>query len=378
MPETPSATAALQEALLPFGADACPHARDVWKTLAASGLVSALYNDPSPDARWGLDPERLRTTLTALDAVLPLGVTLSFCVQAATALPLLLDAPPDSLAGRTAAEATAGQLTLALAATDSDAAGSDLTAMGTRLEQEGDTLVLTGGKRWIVNALTADQALVLARRRPGKHFTHFSLLLVPLTASGVRVEPADTLWFDGAGIGSLHFDGVRLPTDHLIGSPSRGLAAFARRINTERLASGLWANALAARVLSQTRQMLTRRRIAGAPQWDNAAVRQEFATVLLDQQRLDALCEKTYSPAPDAPPPAAAAALLKAAGAETLDRVLTVCARLQGAQAFARDGLHHLRTEAAMFGIAGGTSHTLRDLIADHAETLLDTRNTAS
>ncbi|MFB1048975.1 acyl-CoA dehydrogenase family protein [Streptomyces chrestomyceticus] len=243
--------------------------------------------------------------------------------------------------------------------------------MDTRIEQEGGTLVLTGGKRWIVNATTADHALVLARRRPGDHFSHFCLLLVPLTAPGVRAEPADTLWFDGAGIGSLHFDRVRLPADHLIGSPSRGLAAFARRISAERLASGLWA-------LARTHRALTRRRIAKAPQWDNAAVRQEFAAALIDQQRLRALCDTVCAPAPDGPPPAVAAALLKAAGADTLERVLTLCARLQGAEAFERGGLHQLRTEAAMFGIVGGTGHTLRDVVADHTEVLLDARRTAS
>ncbi|MFD5203932.1 acyl-CoA dehydrogenase family protein [Streptomyces sp. NPDC058375] len=378
MPETPDLRSRVEEALASIGADGTTPARDVWKTLGTAGILSTLYKESTRDDRYGLDPAALRTTLTVLDATLPLASTLSFCVQAATALPLLRDAPPGGPPSDIARQAEEGRCVLALAATDADAAGSDLTAMGTRVETDGDTLVLTGGKRWIVNATTADHALVLARRRPGDHFSNFSLLLVPLTAPGVRADPTDTLWFSGSGVGSLHFDGVRLPTDHIIGSPSRGLAAFTRRITTERLASGLWADALTRRVLAATYRMLTERRIADGPQWAHAAVRHDMAAALLGAQRLQALCDHASAPATDHLTPTVTTAVLKAAGAETLEQVLNMCAQLQGARAFAHTGLHHLRTEAAMFGIAGGTSHTLRELIADHADTLLGVRECPS
>ncbi|MFB1048976.1 hypothetical protein [Streptomyces chrestomyceticus] len=111
MPETLTARPTapdLDAVLARLRTDPAPSARAVWQTLAASGTVGALYDGPTPDTRWGLDPRRLRTLLTALDTAFPLGTTLSFCVQAATALPLLRDAPPDSPAGHTAAQALAG------------------------------------------------------------------------------------------------------------------------------------------------------------------------------------------------------------------------------------------------------------------------------
>jgi citronellyl-CoA dehydrogenase len=63
--------------------------------------------------------------------------------------------------------------------------------------------------------------------------------------------------------------------------------------------------------------------------------------------------------------------VLKASIAESLEHVLGECARLLGAEAFVDDGLAQLRSEAGMFGIAGGASGAMLAGIADHAEDLL-------
>ncbi|XVV01037.1 hypothetical protein ACQPW3_26915 [Actinosynnema sp. CA-248983] len=63
--------------------------------------------------------------------------------------------------------------------------------------------------------------------------------------------------------------------------------------------------------------------------------------------------------------------VVKVAVAESVDRVLAVCAELVGAESFADGGVAGLRAEAAMFGIAGGASGALLAGIADHADELL-------
>ncbi|MFD4789933.1 acyl-CoA dehydrogenase family protein, partial [Streptomyces sp. NPDC058459] len=66
-----------------------------------------------------------------------------------------------------------------------------------------------------------------------------------------------------------------------------------------------------------------------------------------------------------------AAALVKAAAGETADHVLDVCAHLCGADGFTAAGMQHRRAEAALFGIAGGSTETVLASVADHAEALL-------
>ncbi|MFF3500642.1 acyl-CoA dehydrogenase family protein [Streptomyces sp. NPDC003247] len=349
-------------------------AAQVWRNLGRDGTIASLFHGPDVDERYGLAPLRLAALLTDLDARYDLGTTLGVCVQLAAALPLLRDLPgQQALAVRRRAER--GETTVALAATDDGVPGSDLTAMTTRIDHDPDTgqWTLHGGKRWITNATTAEYALVLARHRPGTHFTDFSLLLLPLDTPGVRVEAEPTDCFTGSGVGSLRFESVRLSPDGLPGRPGRGLAAFTRRIGTDRLASGLWANALSRRVLAQTRTRLGDRSYLGRTQVQDPAVRQEFAAAVIRQQALQALCARACAPGTAGTPPVAAlTATLKAAGAATVDHVVRTCARLRGADAFRTKGLHRLAAEAAMFGVAGGTTRVLRDTVADHADALLD------
>lgn len=331
-----------------------------WAELGAAGQISGTYRDGRPEQ--GVDPERLRALLGYLDAGGDIGMVLSACVQLATVLPLLAETAPGSVA--TTATLSGSSVT-ALAATDAGP-GSDLTALGTRIEDAPDGVVVTGTKMWITNATIADWLLVLARRRPGPHFTNFSWVLVPTDTPGVSVEPADTDLFTGAGIGHVHLDAVAVPRDTVVGGAGRGLPLFARHIAVERLAGGLWASALCHRALSTTKQWLTGR----GDLWSRDVVRERFARALVLARQLDTLAVM-LGPQIATRHDHAAAALLKAATGITVDQVLGECAHLQGSEGFTTSGLQRLRVEAAVFGIAGGATEVVLSDVADHADRLL-------
>ncbi|MEU0842634.1 acyl-CoA dehydrogenase family protein [Streptomyces sp. NPDC005962] len=92
-------------------------------------------------------------------------------------------------------------------------AGSDLSAIETTVTTDGDTLVLTGRKKWVTAADYADLLLVIARMDEGA-----AVVVVPRTAPGVRVRRvADPLGCRAAGHADVQLDGVRLPLDSLLG-----------------------------------------------------------------------------------------------------------------------------------------------------------------
>jgi hypothetical protein len=62
---------------------------------------------------------------------------------------------------------------------------------------------------------------------------------------------------------------------------------------------------------------------------------------------------------------------LKAAYAESAERILSECVSLRGADSFRDGGLARLREQAAMFGIAGGATGAMLAGVADHADELL-------
>lgn len=197
----------------------------VWRALGAAGIVEALYPDGVQP-----DPRRLSALLTELDARCPLGVTLSVCVQVATVLPLLAGATGP--AERARRGMLRGETVVALAVTDSAGSGSDLLDAATRVKLGDDGAVLDGGKDWITNATSCDAALVLARHREARHFTSFCWVLVPADAPGVTVGSAGRA-FAGSGVGHLCFAGVALGPDAVLGRPGRALAGFARQVGVK-------------------------------------------------------------------------------------------------------------------------------------------------
>lgn len=337
----------------------------VWSVLGRAGLIELGYRGGEVGS--GAVPERLGALLTAVDARFEVGATLSVCVQLATALPVL--ATGSGPAAHALAEAVAGRTTVALAATDTGT-GSDLTALETEARVDDSGIVLTGGKRWITNATTADWFLVLARHRSGRHFTSFTWVLVPSSAPGVRVRPAETDLFGGSGAGHVDFDAVHLDRGHVVGRLGRGLASFARHIATERLAGALWSVALCRRTLQYTLRWLTARPNGDGTLWDLGSVRQRFATCLVRIRELDALANELADGIVTGRD-SSAAALLKAAVGTTVDGVLAECAQLQGAEGFTATGAQRLRAQAGIFGIGGGTTELVLSAVADDAESLL-------
>lgn len=337
--------------------------RRLWARLGAAGALRGIYREELPER--GVIPARLRDLIVRTEAEEGTGPLLSVCVQAATVLPLLAEAgrrePAVADVSRRMLDGTS---VVALAATDIGP-GSDLTALTTHTEQTDAGTVLRGTKRWITNAVHADLLLVLARRRPGPHFTNFTWYLVPTDDPRVEVEAASGPYFTGSGAGHIHLDGVPVLADVPVGGAGRGLALFARHIAVERLAGGLWAVAACRRALADTRDRLADRGL-----WQQPAIRQRLAAAVVRTRQLETLVE-ALGPAIAAEHDHTGAALVKAAAGDTAEHVLDVCAHLCGADGFAAAGMQHRRAEAALFGIAGGSTETVLASVADQAEALL-------
>ncbi|MDQ1739374.1 MAG: citronellyl-CoA dehydrogenase [Pseudonocardiales bacterium] len=350
--------------------------KQLWAELGAAGLLARAYQDGDP-AR-GLDWRGLAGLFTEVDSAVGAGAGLSFCVQVASALPLLAvaaareaGAAPDALTPMTSVtrQVLAGRQVVALAATDVTP-GADLTSLQTTVAISPDSITVSGAKHWIASAVFADYLAVLARHRPGTHFTSFTWVLVPADVPGVSVQPADSELFRGSGTGHVSLREVTLPRTNLLGSPGRGLVEFAQHIAVERLVSALWAITLCRRMICQTKAYLEERQSSTGPLWSVAEIRRRVARCLVATQQLQALVE-SKADAIVAGRDHLGAALLKASSAEVVDRVLGECAHLQGAHGFATGGAQEVRAQGALWGIGGGTTEVVLSAVADGAEHLL-------
>jgi alkylation response protein AidB-like acyl-CoA dehydrogenase len=116
-----------------------------------------------------------------------------------------------------------GELRAAFAMTEAHA-GSDLQAIRTRAERDGDDYVITGEKTWITNALRAPLLTLLLKTDPAADPPHrgMSTLVVekePGKADlpGLTIRPLDKLGYKGLETCSLTFDGLRVPAANLLG-----------------------------------------------------------------------------------------------------------------------------------------------------------------
>ena len=122
------------------------------------------------------------------------------------------------LAARWLPRLARGEMIGAFAATEPNA-GSDLGSIRTTLDLEGAEARLDGEKAYVTNARFAGCFTVLART--GRSHT---LVLVPADTAGVSIDgEEDKLGIRASSTATVRFDGVRLPKDHVLGEPGRGL-----------------------------------------------------------------------------------------------------------------------------------------------------------
>lgn len=144
-----------------------------------------------------------------------------------------------------------GEVIGAFALTESEA-GSDPSALTTTAARDGDDYVIDGAKRFITNAPEADVFMVFARTGgPGSR--GISTFLVEKGADGLRVGPSDEkMGQRGAHTAEVFFDGVRVPTDALVGTEGTGFRTAMASLAHGRVSIAAVCVGLAQRILDET------------------------------------------------------------------------------------------------------------------------------
>jgi acyl-CoA dehydrogenase len=187
----------------------------------------------------------------------------AFAMQGLGSYPVTL-AGSDALRSRLLPAVARGEEICAFALTEPEA-GSDVAAMQTTAEPDGDGVVLRGEKCWISNAGLASSYVVFAREveadAEGK--PRFSAFWLPGDAPGLEVEPMQVI--APHPIGRVFFNGVRVPAEHRVGEAGRGLRVAFSTLDVFRVSVGAAALGLADRALQETVAHLKARVQFGKP-----------------------------------------------------------------------------------------------------------------
>ncbi len=122
-------------------------------------------------------------------------------------------------------------------------AGSDLVALRTAAERDGDDYVINGTKIWTSYANHADYCFLLARTEPeSKRHKGISVLLVPMNTPGIELREIPSV------VGHRYFHEVfftdaRVPASCRLGPENEGWAVVSHALQYERVGAPRYARA---------------------------------------------------------------------------------------------------------------------------------------
>ena len=137
-----------------------------------------------------------------------------------------------------------GELRGGIALTEPDC-GTDLQAVRTRAERQGNAYIVNGTKTWITNSVEGDILAVLVKTDPAAEPRHrgMSLLLVE-QGEGVATSKLNKLGYRGVDTGEVVLDRCQVPFDNLVGGEEgRGCSRFSPVSNS---AASTWRPAASA------------------------------------------------------------------------------------------------------------------------------------
>jgi alkylation response protein AidB-like acyl-CoA dehydrogenase len=113
-------------------------------------------------------------------------------------------------------------------------AGSDLAALQTRGEVDGDHIVVNGAKMWTTDAKYADFQELLIRSEPGsQRHKGLSWLICDMRTPGIEIRPIRTMLND-EHVNMVFYDDVRIPIGNVVGKLGEGWSTALSTLAFER------------------------------------------------------------------------------------------------------------------------------------------------
>ncbi|MEG2804228.1 acyl-CoA dehydrogenase family protein [Stenotrophomonas sp.] len=333
--------------------------RALWRAAGEAGLLNCQLPEP-----YGLggDIGHAACVIEELARANFLGI--GFSIHSDMVAPYLMQYGSDAVRARWLPAMARGEAIGAIAMTE-PGAGSDLKAIRTRAERQGDHYRLTGQKTWITNGSNADVVVVVATVAPELGARGLSLFCVDTHLPGVtRGAPMLKIGQHAQDTTELFFEDVAVPVSHLLGEEQRGFDYLGEQLAAERMAIALRAAASAEGMLAETVAYVRQRKAFGRFLIDHQNTRFVLAgaTARLTMLRrfLDQCLAEQLAGRLD--PTVAAMAKLNAS--ELQGQVLDELLQLHGGYGYSSEyGIGRAWTDARALRIFGGSSEILRDII---------------
>jgi len=337
--------------------------RPLVKALGAAGLLRGLF---------GGAPDETPRDAAAMQLCLLREMLATVNTEAETALALqglgsypILQSGNEATRERWIPGVASGDVVPAFALSEPDA-GSDAGALSLEARPDDDGWTLHGTKTWISNAPDADVYSVFARTTPGGRARGITAFVVAGNAPGLAGERLDMV--APHALGTLHFDGVRVRADDLLGEVDEGFAVAMRTLDLFRPSVGAFAVGMGQAALDASLAWAREREIFGAKLIDQQATQHtlaEMSTRIEAGRLLVRRAAAAYDGCAERTTITTTAAQAKLFATETAQWVVDQAVQLHGARGLQQGHLlERLYREVRAPRIYEGASEVQRTVIA--------------
>ncbi len=249
------------------------------------------------------------------------------------------------------------------------AGGSDLAALRTRAERDGDDWVINGQKIWTSGAHLSNFGIIVVRTDPNvpKH-EGLSFFFLDMKSPGIDIRPIHQM--SGARhFNEVFFTDVRVPDSQRLGAVGQGWKVSLTTLMNERLAVGDEQRPGVDDLLELSRSV----RIDGKPAIQSAAVRERIALWYAQSQGLKFTRFRTMTALSKGETPGPENSIHKLVNASKLQDIASYGLDLMGEAGLVLDDdlvEAYAMFQAALLSspsgrIAGGSDEILRNIIAE-------------
>ena len=263
-----------------------------------------------------------------------------------------------------------GEILFAYGLTEPDI-GADLASVKTRATRRGDTVIVTGAKRFCTGADIADYVDLLANSDPaGARHKNLSLILVPPKSPGVTLRPIPTMGLRGFPSFDATFDAVEVPAANIVGGEAGWNQAWPMlagpTLDVEKLEVAAIGIGIAAAAIDDAWEYAQTRVQFGKPVSSYQAIRHALADAKTRLHAARLMLRHASWLADRGEPCGVETSMTKLFVSETAKRIVLDCQTVMGAYGYATefDLERHVR-DVLLLPIIGGSSAIQRNNIAN-------------
>lgn len=234
--------------------------RDLWRKAGELGLLCATM----PEQYGGSGVDRLYSMILIEEQAYALDSATGFSLHSDIVANYINNFGNETQKQQWLPKMASGEAVTAIAMTE-PGTGSDLQAVRTTAELDGDEYVINGSKIFITNGYLCDMAIVVCKTgNSDKGSANLSLIIVEAERAGFsKGTPLNKIGMKGQDTCELFFDNVRVPKENLLGMQGMGFMMLMKELAWERMIVAIICQAGAEAAFAHTVEYTKQRKAFG-------------------------------------------------------------------------------------------------------------------